>query len=224
MAADPVAAQRRLLAQWLRERELDLRLPLADEVALAPAVPAAPPALRPRAGPPVRAGDIRLLPPLPGTVTAVRLLYVAVLEPRGADRWLTAPFGRYSVPGLPGEWRTGLRAMALRVLCVWNAREVSDAALGTAWRADRLSVSALRKALELRRRLQAGEPLRTTGGGDLGPPVRHPRDPRLLYEVEEAADYDDALRAAEHAAGAAALLDADAGEWLMAAQPPPPLI
>jgi hypothetical protein len=60
----------------------------------------------------------------------------------------------------------------------------------------------------------------------VGPPLRHPLDPRWRYLAEEAAALDESLRAPESMAGRPSStwgLIADEGRpagWLLAAEPP----
>lgn len=126
----------------------------------------------------VRAGDIWLLHP--AGVPVVRPVYLAVLERRPDQRLCVAPFSRFSVPAFEGEWNTGRDAPALRVLGHGFARAVPLRCLAGAWRAGRLSVSALKTVLELR----AGTaPIRARRA--CGPPLVHPEDPRRTYVDEE---------------------------------------
>ena len=224
--------QRRCLAQWLREHALDRLLTEAEAAEGSPAVRPAGDGIVP-AGRRFRrerqvepeVGQIRLLYPAPGTAAARRPIYVALLAMHGSNSFLAAPFGRYSVPGLPGEWRTGLKAMPLRVLCLWNSRVVTAAALRRTWRAGRLQPAHVRKALQVHAQAHGGVLGAAVSAAQVGPPVRHPRDPRLAYQAEEAADLDESLQAAARPAAAAggtgaAVYEADRPALLLAAESP----
>lgn len=160
----------------------------------------------------------------------------------GSRRLLVAPFSRFSAPGLPGEWCTGMRPPPLRVLCLWNSRNMSESALRLSWLAGRLSPSKLAKALELLASDDPAEPgdrrspsERGSAGaaspapvppGTIGPPIRHPLDPRLQYQAEEAQVFEDCLLAAEGASqpsaasntGAEFRYESSPSQWLMAAE------
>jgi len=180
---------RRQLARWLREWQIDRAIrrapaehgPSAEELpdvsgaGMGPPCPAFSPA----------ENDVVLLPP--ASRAASRPVYLLVLQKRAPDTFLVAPFGRFAVPAVPGEWRTGLRAKPLRVLCAWNARVVEARLLAKGWRAGVLKAEGVRRAMELHRGLRGGEPLKTLAERDLGPPLRHPLDPRHRYLEEEAA-------------------------------------
>jgi hypothetical protein len=227
-ASDTISRQRRDLARWLAEWRLDRRLrdaprpepDLQDGAGKAPAANALIGALQP----PV-VGEIRLLFPVAGAPDTGPL-YGAVLARRGPDV-LWAPFGRFSVPATPGEWRTGLRTPPVRVLCLWNSRWLAAAVLRLSWRAGRFDPARVAAALEVLERYRSGATSGTTGPGDVGPPVRHPLDPRHEYQLEEAdrlAEHLTALEArlAVVAPGSAACATTyesqDAGNALLAAE------
>ena len=190
--------QRRALARWLREWELDQILRREDPpegTGPTPSVPPEPGIARCAEGArrdsaPPRVGEIRLLYPLHRSPTARRMIYVVILraEPDGA--FLVAPVSRFSEPAVPGEWRTGSKALPVRVLCLWNARVVSRSILGMSWRAGRLRPAGITRAMAAIEHLRSGVALSKVRPGDTGPPVRHPSDPRLIYLAEEAAAFD----------------------------------
>ena len=225
----------RHLARWLAEWKLDGLLRLAD----ADGSPAAssPPAEQGRPIPPAPlppaevsdepdVGEIRLLYPLPGTEAAQRPIYVAVLGKKADGSFLIAPFGRFSLPAVPGEWRTRIRPPPLRVLCVWNARTIPAAAAALSWRAGRLQPGKVRQALELHDHLRSGAALASISDRDIGPPLRHPLDPRLQYQAEEADAIEGFLTAAESWLNRAPLArpqppvtyDIAPSEWKLAAE------
>ncbi len=186
-------AQRTQLAAWLQEWYVSRILVDADDpgdadtetVAFSSAtVYDAPPTLV--------TGAILLMKPLSRVPhgPCVRPLYVALLAHDNAEGWHVAPFGRFAVPATPREFQTGLRPMALRVLCLWNARRVSRAILARSWRVGRLPSHVLALAL------RDGEPVTAssirprlrwrTPAEKVGPPLTHPLDPRWIYLREEA--------------------------------------
>ena len=191
------------LAAWLREWEIERRLGGAPAAAAAerpvrPGRTADRPA--PWEGEPApEAGQIRLLAPADGPSRA-RPVYIALLEPAPAGRWLAAPFGRFAAPAVPGEWATGLKASPLRVLCVWNARRLGARRAARSWVVGRLPRCALESALELRKTDRVRKPAPEKLAAAVGPPLTHPLDPRWAY-LDEERDFMDALAA-----------EADAGE------------
>lgn len=181
--------QRRRLGRWLKEWEAEQILRSGLPSASWPPVgeggrPLPDVVLAPSVHP--RVGQVRLLRPAQSGDPAERPIYVAVMA-ESPDGFVIAPFGRFAEPAVPGEWQTGLRAMPLRVLCVWNARVVEARLLEGSWRAAVLSAETLRGALELHRHLQGGAPLKSVAERDVGPPLRHPLDPRHVYLEEESA-------------------------------------
>jgi hypothetical protein len=166
---------------------------------------------------PPKTGQIRLMFPVRGEVKDDRPLYVVILEQRGAENFLIAPFGTFTEPALPGEWLTGLKAMPLRVLCLWNSREVSAHAMGKSWMAGRMDKGNIQQALEVCHHFHSGVPLISVSESRLGPPVRHPLDPRLRYQAEEA-EIMDAHLIAERGT----LYEIEPGELRLAAEPRAP--
>jgi hypothetical protein len=108
-----------------------------------------------------------------------------VLERSSSDAWLIAPFGRFSEPAVPGEWRTGRRSAALRVLCLWNAHDLPEAICSQSWVVDRLSEQKRTTALAVRQFQLEGRSLRAVELRHVGPPLLHPLDPRHEYLEQE---------------------------------------
>jgi hypothetical protein len=118
----------------------------------------------------VATGDIRLLHP---TIEPLAVRYVAVLDNQGNDRWLVVPFGPLFDPATPDEVHTGRKTPALRVLCPWNRFAMTRSMLQRCWPVDRLTD-------------EETEWLRTAPPADrIGPPLRHPLDPRWDYLEKE---------------------------------------
>lgn len=140
---------------------------------------------------PARAGQIRLLHPF-SSETSAGPRYVAVLREAGDGTWLVAPFGRFAAPAVPGEWKTGRKAPALRVLCIWNARELPSSVLARSWVVDRLAPNGIAQALSILSLISTGEELPPALSRRTGPPVLHPLDPRHDY-MEEERDWFSAL-------------------------------
>ncbi len=203
-----LARQRRQLAQWLFEWQLEQAI-----TAPAACVEAAVASARESVGEDaaralavehqtgrradaLQAGDVRLLRPVLSSARD-RPVYLLLLTQSDDKSWLVAPFGRFAVPAVPGEWRTGLRALPAAVLCGWQVRRVPTAVLAGAWHSMTLAMPRLATA----RRIAAaccespeldaaaeGGPLPWT---ELGPPLRHPDDPRRAYLAEESDRLDD---------------------------------
>ena len=184
--AGPADARVRRLAEWLREWAIDRALRDAAPPAAASG-PAAPLAY---AGAPA-VGDIRLLHPAV-TPSAGRPVHVALLDRAPSGAWLAVPFGRFAHPASQGEWLTGRRSAALRVLCPWNARWMPPAAVLRSWRAGRTTERERAGTLRVLEYWRDGTP---PGEGILartGLPIVHPDDPRRVYEDEEARVMDEA--------------------------------
>ncbi len=116
-------------------------------------------------------GDIRLLHPC---IEPMAVRYVAVLEPQGGDRWLVAPFGLLSEPATADEVRTDREISALRVLCPWNRFVLTAEMLKQCWLVGQLTEAEQRWT-------QTEPPVER-----VGPPLRHPLDPRWDYLEMEA--------------------------------------
>lgn len=193
------AADRARLSAWLAEYALDRAArAAAGTTPSAPAgsVPLPFGAVR-REHRPLTVGDIRLLPPgqTPGRE---RPLLVAVLR-IAAPRALAAPFGPYAVPATPDEWRTRLEPVALRVLCVWNARWFEAVQLARGWRVGRLPAADLRAAERIFQGLEIPAARPPDLRRRIGPPLIDPRDPRHAYRRAETADLDVAAAAVSEA-------------------------
>ncbi len=187
--------QRQRLGEWLETWQMHLRLEaLAD-----PPEPRAPPGTQvypPSVRPPEAAGSdapghkehldvgsIVLLPP-DNEATRSRPVYVALASALRGGRWLAVPFGRFHVPGLPGEMATGHAAAPLQVLCAWNRAPVAAQRLRCGWLIGRLNALDLRWLRQLIDLPPGQRPSRALARR-LGPPLVHPLDPRHDYIEEE---------------------------------------
>jgi len=182
--------QCRRLSRWLKEWEADqiLRMGVVSALAQSQGVALD---IASSGRPVVR--QVRLLHPVPSVDPARRPIYVAILAESARGAFLIAPFGRFAEPAVPGEWQTRLTAMSLRVLCVWNARAVEARLLERSWPAAVLKTETVRRALELHQHLRDGEPLKSIAEQEVGPPLRHPLDPRHTYLEEESALLEEHL-------------------------------
>ncbi len=187
-AAGPSDPRIRMLAEWLREWTLDRALrgePEAPPVACtgrrAPIGYADVPAVN----------DIRLLHP-DVAPSAVRPIHVALLDRAPSGAWLAAPFSRFANPASEGEWMTGRRGAALRVLCLWNARWMPAATVLRSWRAGWLTGRERAGALRALEFWRNGTSPGRAVLAKTGLPVIHPDDPRRAYEDEEARLMDEA--------------------------------
>jgi hypothetical protein len=203
--------QRHKLDLWLKEWELDRALAadpeLTTETQRSVQQNPVKPQLRLRentVSESIAAGQIRLLHPLPASPASDRPIYVAVLRQNTDGTFLIVPFSRFSTPAVPGELKTGLEGIHVRVLCVWNSRTVQASTLAHSWHAGEISDDKMRQALDLHRRIAAqrgndGLPGKQNPSleDEIGPPLLHPLDPRHQYLAEESATFDEALTAAE---------------------------
>ncbi len=172
-------AQRQKLAQWMAEWHIEHDLQEKES----PPVVCAPKPADPHPTPLVP-GHIALLQPLSPPL-ATRPRYLAVLDRRPDDTLLMAPFSRFSCPATPGELELGGTALPTRVLCVWNARWTHPADLPAYWEAGSLTSEERTDALVLAQHLMGEIPLPRSLEERIGPPVRHPLDPRHDYLDEE---------------------------------------
>ncbi|MBL7077638.1 MAG: hypothetical protein ISS31_09205 [Kiritimatiellae bacterium] len=161
----PPDPNRARLARWLAEWELFQALtPEKVDIAERPAPPLL--SLSQPDDTPVHPGDIRLLHP---RFESSIPRYVAVAANTDGDGWHVVPFGLLTEPATPGEVVTRRSAPALRVLCLWNQFSLPTTMLQCCWRVDRLSE-------EEKAWLQSDLPSHR-----VGPPLRHPLDPRWDY-------------------------------------------
>ncbi len=130
-------------------------------------------------------GDIRLLRPSPSTEPPEYPLYVAVLPSERQDYLWWVPFGRFATPALTSEWRTGMKHVALQVLCFWNAQEVEKGRAPPSWRVRRLTERQLEDILTIHNSLENGAALPDRLQKGMGPPLVHPLDPRHEYQAED---------------------------------------
>lgn len=201
----PPEHQLRRLARWIRELETDLLLKSPSAVNARNDTPDLASGTQPgstmnaRHSEPVKPGQIRLLHPAANRATE-RPVYVAVLHRQGKQTWLIAPFGRFAEPATPGEWLTGLEAVPLRVLCIWNRRTASMHAMESSWVAGDLNARRMKQALEVLGYFTHGKARTSVKESDLGPPVRHPLDPRLRYLAEEAQTFHEHIAYLENTA------------------------
>jgi len=180
------AAERGKLRAWLAEWEIEKTLADAAGSAVPPEQRSLYVSRLPRRLPSVRAGGVWLAPP---TAAAEEFgpLFIAVLAPaRDTRTWWLAPLGRLAVPALPTEFATRLPQAPLRVLQLQFAVIVNETSLVGAWRTGRLPAAVVRAALAVWTALRAGRPLPARSAARVGPPLRHPGDPRHAYLAEEA--------------------------------------
>lgn len=180
------AAQRRNLEGWLHDWNLERLLQQDEEADQGDVSRRAESAMtgRPAKGAVVEVRQIRLLYP-DCNASWQRPVYLALLEERGSDGILAAPFSRFANPALPGEFLTGRAAPQLRVLSLWCARVFKTARMVSGWQVDELSEIELDQAFSvyewIHKRCQVPVAIRER----VGPPLIHPLDPRWDYREEE---------------------------------------
>lgn len=216
---DLLARQRKQLADWLACYALDCALRISDEDAPPQAVPSLP-TIAPE---PALPGQIRLLPPAPVSQPEnERPVYVLVLPGPNDGDITIMPFSRFRLPATALEWQTDLPEPALQVLCIWNARTVAADALAPAWLVGQIP----EKQLSAARAAMHPDAAAATTNTNLGPPLRHPLDPRHVYLQEERLLFDDLLTALPHYTQSGNTIPykipPPSRQFLRAADPPPP--
>lgn len=201
---DPeIRRQRRQLSAWLHEWNLEQslrRMDIAEHGVLTKGEALTPSAREyPRKGD-IAPGRILLLAPRNDRVID-RPIYVLLLAKMQNGIYLIAPFSRFSVPALPGEWLTGLKAAPLRVLCLWNTRGVLRSLLEAGWPATRMSALKIKQAFAVCHDIWQNQNPAYEPGRNVGPPLRHPLDPRHEYIAEEQDILDAATAMSEKTVG-----------------------
>lgn len=203
------------LTAWLNERDLDLLLRDAPPRNMSSGLRYVLAAGR------VAAGDVHVVRPAAEASNADSPLYVLLLESCTNGRWLAVPFGRYSVPAVPGEWATGLKSTPLRVACFWNAREI-DVGILLPGAALRLTSGQLDDAVAAYRHVMRGDQVASHSASRFGPPLIHPADPRYPYLDEERCrvDHHVMLRqpGRENTLMAFDITSSESSRWLKAAE------
>jgi len=133
---------------------------------------------------PIAVGQVRLLSP-ELTPDTDRPVFVAVFGDWDEGEVLMAPFSPFSVPATAGEWLTGRTTPVLRVLEIWNARSVPDAALEKSWLVDDFADAECKTAWHIFEHEALGKALAVDLEQQVGPPLVHPDDPRRQYLDEE---------------------------------------
>ena len=176
------AAEQNQLQAWLQERELDATLTGSDD----------PPAMtqhgddaRPLT--PVNLFQIRLLKPHVHPTDTPR--FVAVLASNGEKAVATVvPFSRFATPATPGECTTERSESPLRVLCLWNACDLSASALADeSWHCGDLDANQGAQHRAHLETYRSGIAPESTDIRLFGPRLVHPLDPRHAYLDEERA-------------------------------------
>jgi hypothetical protein len=136
------------------------------------------------------------------------------LLPAGYGTWWVLPFSRYAHPASPDEWR--LRdEPPVRVLQGWNRRRVGTALAAASWLAGRISGEALFLATVFLQAIGDGGPMPPVLRSMIGPPLRHPLDPRHDYREQE-------WERVGHALGEAREVRQEADDLQWAAEPAAP--
>lgn len=84
----------------------------------------------------------------------------------------------------------GRTVKALRVLSLWNTRLFDSRQLEKSWLIGKLTEAESDVAWKVFESQIAGQALPETLATQVGPPVVHPKDPRLQYQAEESAVFD----------------------------------
>ena len=141
---------------------------------------------------PVRKGDLRILSRRIVGDTDMPV-YVAVISEWEDGHWLVAPYNQLSTPATTGELRTDRDDYGLRVLCLWNAHSISEDDLFFSFLEDRLEDQEIEDAWSVFRSVSTGHDLPVQLRDRVGPPISHPKDPRIAYQ-EECSDLMSPIR------------------------------
>jgi len=166
--------ERKALSDWLGEWTLDQALGEEEATHSAVASPT-PPADLGGEAPPV-AGQIRLWP---GGDARDPPCY-GLLLPSGYGEWWVLPFSRFAHPASPDEWRLRDDPPA-RVLQGWNRRRIATARAAASWPAGQVPGDGLFLPHAFLHGLESGGAPPPALRAGLGPPLRHPLDPRHEY-------------------------------------------
>ncbi len=132
---------------------------------------------------PIQAGDIRILRSRLIGETDLPV-YVAVISEWEDGDWLIAPYGEFSEPATTGELLTGREDFGLRVLCLWNAHTISSEDLMFSFFEDSMTDEERKDSWEVFRGVSTGDDLPEHLSKRIGPPIVHPKDPRIAYQEE----------------------------------------
>ena len=181
--------QRRRLAAWLSDWELDLALTTEtdhgvrwEQTVGAIAFECGEKKLAKRQ---ITAGDLYLLHPNACLSDSRMWHLVVVRECDAGGAALVAPFSRFSHPALPGELRVSVPDPGLQVIQVWNARRTSPALFDGAWSLGQLGMPDTAALRAVAAYIETGQPLPYTFACRVGPHLLHPADPRFRYREEE---------------------------------------
>lgn len=180
MSVRPQHPDRKKLAAWLQEREIDRAMDVAR------AAPAYGPnlyTLTKKTAFAFKPGHIVILKPSAHALD-YGPVYVLLLEKSHDRFWVAVPFSRYQTAAVPGEWNTGLPTVFLKVLCLWNARLVDETSF-IAGAVKKWTAAKLRQAREAYACVHAKQHADLENNPWFGPALVHPADPRYEYLDEE---------------------------------------
>ena len=132
---------------------------------------------------PIQVGDIRILSSRLIGETDLPV-YVAVISEWEDGDWLFAPYCEFSEPATTGELLTGRSDFGLRVLCLWNAHTISSNDLSFSFLEDSMNEEERKEAWAVFRSVSVGDDLPANLENRVGPPITHPKDPRISYQEE----------------------------------------
>lgn len=204
-APETIERQRKQLHRWLEEWQLDQELSEPRGFYPKPWHPQIDFSAEPTPAP----GQIRLWP----ARDAEDDPFYGLLLAGGYGRWRVLPFSGYSLPATSGEWQLR-QEPPLRVLQIWNLREINGQGAKSSWWAETVSTAHLFPLEAYLTAWKAGEFPETNPPEQGGPPLVHPLDPRHEYMESEFERVDRALGEFETAAEPNPGLD-------LAAEPPP---
>lgn len=139
-------------------------------------------------------GDIWLLPPSLSPDLPRYVLVDAITDHGTAS---LVPFSIFCLPATPGELALS-RAQPLAVLCPWNGCALPAAAVRRGWCIDELMPPERAALASVQSALAGHTQLAPPMTRRIGPPVRHPLDPRHAYIDREREFAETLTRRAGH--------------------------
>jgi len=151
---------------------------------------------------------------------ARRLVFVAIIYAWEGGVFAISPYGPFNEPATTGELLTDRPDDVLQVLSLWNTRAIPHDLLSEGSRfVGRLTLTELSDARAVFRHALTGESLPETLRDRVGSPIIHHRDPRIVYQSEEAQMLNIVLSCEQHGTQIPFQLIDEPDRWAIAAAP-----